>query len=430
MQSQPKQKKRLPEGVSAIHSRECATHPQNGKQEQCDCQPTYRASVYDRRTKSKIRSTTFPTVKEAVAWRDEKRVMKQKGLLAPPSRRTFREVADEWLAGAKASPPTVLNRSDEPYKPSALRGYEADLSNYVLDDLGSHKLAEIRRGDMQRLVDRLRGKGLSASKVKNIVVAVRVVFRYAVEREYCDANPTTGLRLGNGGGHRTRAATADEAAELLAALPADVRVIYATAFYAGLRRGELRGLRWTDVDLASSEITVRNSWDDYAGLIRPKSEAGADRDVPIFAVLRDHLTEHKAATGRGGNDFVFGAAADRPFTPTHIRKQALAAWKAENENRAEKKLDLLVPIGLHECRHTFVSMLSDAGVSLEEIGDYVGHGSTYMTGAYRHLLKDRPKKTTRTMDAYLDRADSRSRIEQLGGDEEDARDGPHSASLA
>ena len=46
----------------------------------------------------------------------------------------------------------------------------------------------------------------------------------------------------------------------------------------------------------------------------------------------------------------------------------------------------LEPIGLHECRHTFVSLMFDAGLSLERIGDYVGHLSAYMTDCYRHLL--------------------------------------------
>jgi integrase len=44
------------------------------------------------------------------------------------------------------------------------------------------------------------------------------------------------------------------------------------------------------------------------------------------------------------------------------------------------------PIGLHECRHTYVSLMHAAGLSLERIGDYVGHSSAYMTDRYRHLL--------------------------------------------
>jgi hypothetical protein len=64
------------------------------------------------------------------------------------------------------------------------------------------------------------------------------------------------------------------------------------------------------------------SWDDYAGEITPKSAKGT-RTVPLTALLRrDHLVALKATTGRDGSDFVFGAAADRPSTPSHIRRQA------------------------------------------------------------------------------------------------------------
>lgn len=64
----------------------------------------------------------------------------RKGRVAVPSSRTLNDVAAEWLAGVKVEPPVVLNRSQLPYKPSAVRGYEADLRRYVLDDLGALKL--------------------------------------------------------------------------------------------------------------------------------------------------------------------------------------------------------------------------------------------------------------------------------------------------
>ena len=198
------------------------------------------------------------------------------------------------------------------------------------------------------------------------------------------ADPGCGKECGkasadaNGPRHRARRSNCSRCS------PDYLRPIYATAFYAGLRRGELRGLRWEDVNLAKGVIQVRRSWDDYAGEITPKSAKGT-RTVPLTALLRDHLVSLKTTTGRDGRDF--GSTADRPFTPSHIRKQAANAWEAANKQRAEQNKPLLVRIELHSCRHTFVSLMHDAGLSLERIGDYVGHGSTYTTDCYRHLLE-------------------------------------------
>jgi integrase len=61
----------------------------------------------------------------------------------------------------------------------------------------------------------------------------------------------------------------------------------------------------------------------------------------------------------------------------------------------------LEPIGLHECRHTYVSLMHVAGRSLEEIGDYVGHASTYMTDRYRHLIEGQRQEAADALDVFL-----------------------------
>jgi integrase len=421
----------LPTGIFLRHANGC---PGNGG---CSCTPTIRAKVYDKRAERRDSSgrrgryvaKSFPVseygsrskaLKAATAWRAKHVAHVHDGGRIAQTHKTLCQVAEEWLAGAKASPPTVLNRSQEPYKPSALRGYEADLKEYALKEFGAHRIADIGRGDLQAWVDRLIGEGHSGSKVRNIVIPLRVLYRHAVEREWVNRNPTIGLRLPNGHNARERAASPSEAARLLAALPAVDRPMWATAFYAGLRRGELRGLRWEDVDLAKGIIQVRRSWDDYAGEVTPKSKKGT-RTVPVTALLRDYLTDQKVRTEGEPRHFVFpGKANDHPFTPSHIRKRAAKAWEAANAKRAKDAAehgqpapDPLVPIGLHECRHTFVSLMHDAGLSLERIGDYVGHSSTYMTDRYRHLLEGHEDEARRLMDEYLARADTRGRIEQL-----------------
>jgi integrase len=302
----------------------------------------------------------------------------------------------------------VLARGERPYKPSALRGYEADLRLYVLPRLGGLRLGDVQRRDVQALVDHLRSEGRSSAKVHKAVMPLRALFRYYLERDEILVNPTANLKLPSVEGRRERVADASEAAELLAALPESDRALWATAFYAGLRLGELRALRWDDTDLAGGVIRVSRGWDAKEGEIAPKSRKGT-RVVPVTPLLRDYLLEHKAATARGGSDFVFGARADRTFTPSYIRKRAKTAWEATSARRQEQGLEPLLAIGLHECRHTYVSLMHHAGFSLEEIGDYVGHSTAYMTDAYRHLLKGHEARAAERFGEYLARADSAAR---------------------
>ena len=109
-------------------------------------------------------------------------------------------------------------------------------------------------------------------------------------------------------------------------------------------------------------------------------------------------------TGRDEEDLVFGVAGDRPFTPTHVRKLAIAAWEAVNVERREEEQTELRPISLHELRHSYVSLMHDAGFSLERIGDHVGHSSAYMTDAYRHLLEGHEAEAAERFEEYLSRA--------------------------
>ena len=88
--------------------------------------------------------------------------------------------------------------------------------------------------------------------------------------------------------------------------------------YAGLRRGELLALRWEDVDLGAGVIHVEGSWDAKEGAVGPKSRAGR-RTVPIPAVLRDYLVEHKLRCGRRAG-LVFGTA-----TRSHSRRRTSAS---------------------------------------------------------------------------------------------------------
>jgi integrase len=392
-------------GIVERHSLRCRSRTTG----RCNCARSYEAWVFDRRSGLKIRMS-FPTLAAAKSWRVDALADVKAGRLAPPTRVLLADAMEEWLRGVEAG--AIAPRGGEVYKPSTARSYREKFELYLRPELGRLRLDEIRREDVQAMVDRLRARGVTPGTVRKVVTPLKAFYRYRVTRKRHPLNPTTDLELGPGGGRRERAADAAEAAELIAALRPEDRALWATACYGGLRLGELRALRWSDVDLASGVIHVHRGWDAKVGEIPPKSRKG-DRKVPILAVLRDLLAEQKARTGRDGEQFVFGQTPTTTFTPSYIRKRARMAWAAANEERESDRRPLLVPIGLHEMRRTFVSLLADNGIPLAEVGDYVGHSTVYMTDAYRSQFEKRATETARAMDEYLARADTASRLVQV-----------------
>jgi integrase len=386
----------MAEGIRIRHSRRCRSRAG----ERCNCRPSFEASVYSRRDGAKIRRT-FATEGEAKAWRHDAVGEVRRGKLKAPTRVTLREGWEAWSEGAKSG--LVRTRGGDVYKPSALRGYEQAMRDRLLPDLGAARLSEIRRVDVQDLVDRLQASGLDASTIRNAIAPLRAVYRRALTRGEVAVNPTAGLELPAVRGKRDRIASPDEAARLIAALLASDRALWATAMYAGLRRGELMALRWVDVDLAGGKIRVERSWDPKAGVIAPKS-ASAVRTVPIAVVLRDFLVEHKQATGRDAG-LVFGRSAETPFDARALTRRAGTAWKG------------LEPISLHECQHTFASLMIAAGVNAKALSTWMGHSSITITlDRYGHLIPGNEEEGAALLDAYLERANTAARLAQVGSD--------------
>lgn len=351
---------------------------------------TYRASVWSNRDGKRIRKS-FPTLAAAKGWRQDAATAVRSGAMRAPKPTTISEVAEAWLEGAKDG--SIRNRSGDVYKPSAIRGYEHSLRKRVLPALGAHRFSELQRNDVQRFADQLGKQGLSPSTIQCALLPLRAMYRRALVRGDVTVNPLTGIELPAVRGRRDRIADPVEAAALLAALPVEDRPIWATALYAGLRLGELKGLRWDDVDLATGVLRVERGWDAVQGEITPKSREGR-RTVPIPAVLRTTLLEHRLRQGRAGEGLVFGRTAQRPFSEAALRKRAGKAWAAAS----------LAPISLHECRHTFASLMIAAGVNAKALSRYMGHFSIVITlDMYGHLMPGNEEEAAELLDGYLNR---------------------------
>jgi integrase len=385
----------MAEGIEVRHARSCASRA--GKR--CNCNPGYRVAAYDAISRRKV-SKTFRTLAEARRWRAVAQAQAAKGVRLAGTPQTLLEAAEAFVDGIAAG--AIRTRTGERYKPSVVREYERSLRLHVIPTLGGARLSRIQRRDVQRLADELLASGADPSTIRNALKPLQVIYRRAIEDGDLAVNPCERLRLPAVRGRRERIASPSEAAMLIAAVRPEDRALWGCAFYAGLRRGELRALLWNDVDLADGLIRVERSMSGHGETHDPKSRASR-RGVPIVAALRDLLVEHKVVTRRDVG-LVFGSSERQPFTPTAVRKRALTAWWRAN----------LYPIGLHECRHTFASLLIAARVNAKAITAYLGHASIQTTfDLYGHLMPGNEDEAVALVDAYLERANTDVRLAQI-----------------
>jgi integrase len=124
------------------------------------------------------------------------------------------------------------------------------------------------------------------------------------------------------------------------------------------------------------------------------TKSGKERKVPIPAALRVHVAQHLLALG-WSEGLVFGNSPADPFVTTGVRFRANLAWK-------EAKLS---PITLHECRHTYASLMIASGVNAKSLSTYMGHSNISITlDRYGHLFSGNENEAAALLDSYLMRS--------------------------
>ena len=378
-------------GIVVKHRAGCASE----REQRCNCRRVYQAAVWSARDAKRMRKH-FDSLSDARSWRAESYGRLRRRELRAPSAMTFGEAAALWLEGVRAG--SIRTRSGDVYKPSTIRSYEQALrgpsrgKGGLLRELGHVKLSDLSLDDVQGYADRLLGAGAEPSTIRNAIMPVRVICRWR-QREVA-VNPTAGLSLPAVRLGHNRIASPAEAELLLAALSGRDRPLWATAMYAGLRRGELMGLRWCDVDLPRGVVEVRQAWDPKEHqMVAPKSAAGSRR-VPVAAALRAFLAPLSLAAPADRDGLVFGSGAG-PFCASSVSERARRAWrKADME-----------PICLHDCRHTFASLMIAAGVNAKALSTFMGHANISITlDRYGHLMPGAEDEAAGLMDVYLQAA--------------------------
>ena len=381
-------------GITTIHRSECST--KRGAK-RCTCSPTYRVQI---RRGGASASRTFATAEAAQAWRDEQ-VRRQRFGRKMQAPYSVGEALDRFVADLESGAAT--NRSGEPFKPGNVIGYRQAIDRYLRPALRGRlvrmPISDLSPADIADVADEIAALGLSASTIRNALMPLRVVIRREIRRGTITRNPFVGVTMPAVRGVRDRFATPDEASILLGVLDDPTRAFFATALYAGLRSGEISALRWEDVDTASREIHVRAAFCSRSGeMTAPKSQA-ARRVVPmplalasLLDVYRAELAAKEGAERIAPRVLVFSGASGQPLRGTTVTTTARTAWSAHD----------LTPIGLHEARHTYASLMAAAGTRIEDLSEYMGHTSLNMTfKRYRHLYPEARIEARDRLDAYL-----------------------------
>jgi len=312
---------------------------------------------------------------------------------------TFRELAVAYLAWLRevkgAKPATlrdhgyVLAEPGTPYK----RG-TGQLLGYVMLAIGDRPARSITTREIDALLRTVAETGVSAravNKTRNIVAAA---FNYGMrESSYgLPSNPALAADLrrephpgvllyyspeeieaiasGLARGLR-RDRPAGRSIDQVAADEQDAELVRVAA-YTGLRLGELLALRWSDVDIAGSVLTVSRAMS--AGVeTTPKS--GRVRRVPLPAQASAALERTRRRDDyTADREFVFADSFGRPLNAVTVRKRFKQGRDAIGAR----------PLRFHDLRHTYGSVLAAAGVDLVTIKEMMGHSALSTTGRYLH----------------------------------------------
>jgi integrase len=263
---------------------------------------------------------------------------------------------------------------------------------YVLEALGADTpVSRLKRKDVQTMIDWMVAAELAPSTVRNAATALRACLRWAVRQEYLEVSPARDLELPSGEVPRDRivsAATAQQLCDRLWAANAGLGALWATAFFCGLRRGELMALRRCDVDLAARDLVVVQSYDPRTQEFgKPKSKAG-ERELRIPDVAFRYLAPWVVQSPDEPDYLLFGNNG-KPF---HAGQRAKWARSILGDDY----------IGLHEARHTYASLLIAAGVNLKTISTWMGHASVSITlDRYGHLMPDASGTALEQLNRYV-----------------------------
>ncbi len=362
--------------------------------EECDCRPAYYGAVWDRSIDLNRRTQRSRWIGEARRLHSELQTEirayaiggRQPDLGFAEAHRLFVDSCAKGVA---------LNKQGRPYKRQAIISLDSALRR-LPQALRRRRLIEVSRKDFQRVIDDLRGDGLSGSRIRSIINSSRALYRWAEARELAFSNPARLVRSPAAESiERNRVATPGEFAQLLRCLEPAEALPFALAAYGTARSQEIRALDWPQVDLEQRQIVLADEE-------RARKSRAAHRAVPLVRPLLSRLRVMWDAAGRPDEGRVCPPLRNS-------RSGMLALGQLQGRARKVWQAHDLDPIGLQDSRHTAATWLDHAGVSPKVASVIMGHqipqgryGSAPITlRRYTHVLPGELERARDRLDAFL-----------------------------
>jgi integrase len=309
----------------------------------------------------------------------------------------------------------------EDRRPKTYQGYEGVVRLHLIPGLGSKRLGKLTAQDVRTFITRTRqdcqcckhgwdaqrdtprccvlgqccDSRLSVRMVQSIHAVLRNALESAVREEIIPRNVAKLVQVSAPRYKVNRGLTAHQAKAVMAAAAGHrLSALYVLALYLGLRRGELLGLRWQDVDLDDAKLEVVHTLQRVSGALRlvpPKTEDSA-RTVPLPPVCVEALRAHRQLQAAECSEawpdwedhgFVFPSRRGTPMEPDNLRRSWYRIRQASGLGTAR----------FHDLRHTCVTLLLDLGAPPHVVRDIVGHSDIEVTMTiYAHVSLEEKRK--------------------------------------
>lgn len=350
---------------------------------------------------------TFDTKRDATRAFNEHKVKMDKGTQIMPSEYTFAQWLDYWYKDI------ILPQIEE----TTAYGYRGMIENYLKPQLGEIRLQKLTARDIQQYYTWLMDeKKLSPNTVIKHHNLLTNTLNAAERQEYITKNPMRAVSPPKKRQREAKFYTPEQLGILLdKAVRTRLELPVFICAYLGLRRGELCGLRWSDVDLEHQTITIENTR-TQAGkkeIEKGTKTASSTRTLYLPDTLCDMLKaarEHQQVcraeykNAYDDNDYVVVMEDGRPFRPNYL-SELFSKFLADND---------LPKIVLHELRHTFASLSNQAGIPAYNIGKALGHSTPATTQKiYTHLLDQTHTQAVEGVAAIADEARRKAGKEYL-----------------